>query len=247
MGRDGGLRLELARIHRALVQRRRSPADSQFLKSYLGSPAPVLGLSAAELRTIARESAARWPISSAEPLHRMCRGLWKGRYFEQKALALLFLRRHARLLNDRTWRLVDPWVDQATGWALSDDLASGPISWLVAARPERFRALLRWTRSRNPWRRRASLYALNRWVRSGALDRPFRLLDHLLGDRDRWVQRAVGTWARECWKQDPSRTRSYLMARARRLSPTAITVATERAPRDFRVLLRGRARRLRTG
>jgi 3-methyladenine DNA glycosylase AlkD len=145
--------------------------------------------------------------------------------------------------DEGAWRLESRWVDSATGWALSDSLAAGPIADQVAAHPVRFRELLRWTRSENLWRRRASTYALRAWVRSGELDRPFTLLKRLLDDPEGWVQRAVGTWLRECWKKDESRTERFLRREVPRLAPVTLTVATERAPRKLREELRRRARR----
>ena len=95
----------------------------------------------------------------------------------------------------------------STGWALSDSLAAGPVARMVADDPRRFSQLLRWTRSRNMWRRHAAAYALHDLVLGGDLDRPLSLLERLVRDPEFWVQRAVGTWLRECWKRDPVRYR----------------------------------------
>src|SRR2546426_510421 len=137
-----------------------------------------------------------------------------------------------------SWWLADRWVDAATGWGLSDGLASGPIAGMLYAKPSRFRDTLRWTRAKNIWRRRASTYALHRFVRAGELDRPFQVLEKLLYDEEFWVQRAVGTWLRECWKQDRRRTEAFLRKHARGLPRIVVSVATERAPKSFRDELR---------
>jgi len=165
--------------------------------------------------------------------------------FEEKVTAIELLRRHPLIDDRRSYRMASGWVDDATGWALSDSLASGPIATWVAEVPERFADLVHWTRSKNIWRRRASTYALRAWVRAGELDRPLALLDRLLDDPERWVQRAVGTWLRECWKKDRERTERFLRANVRRLSPTVITVATERAPSSLREELRSTCRETR--
>jgi len=133
-------------------------------------------------------------------------------------------------------------VDAATGWALSDALGSGPVAGMVYAKPSRFRDLLRWTRATNIWRRRASTYALHRFVRAGELDKPFQLLEKLLYDQEFWLQRAAGTWLRECWTKDRRRTEAFLRHHAVGLPPVTITVATERASKAFRLELRQKAR-----
>ena len=110
------------------------------------------------------------------------------------------------------------------------------------AKPVRFRELLRWTRSANPWRRRIALYALHDFVLAKELDKPFRLLEKLVYDEEFWVQRAVGTWLRECWKRDEPHTKAFLRRHAKGLPAIVITVATERAPRAFREELRSTAK-----
>jgi 3-methyladenine DNA glycosylase AlkD len=214
------------------------PAQAKFLRSYLGSPLPVLGVRAPELREVARSIRGRFGPAPAGRLPVLLRALWNGTWFEERAVAIELLVAYPDRNDDRTFRLADRWVDSATGWALSDSLAAGPIARMVAAEPGRFNELLHWTRSSNLWRRRAATYALHDWVRAGDLDRPFRLLERLVSDREFWVQRAVGTWLRECWKKDRPRTERFLRRHARALSRVAITVATERAPKRFRADLR---------
>lgn len=218
--------------------------DDPGLRAYTGSPVPVRGLRAAELRAVVADTARRLKGRPAPDGPALVRALWSTERFEEKVVAIELLGRLPLVRDASAWRVGNGWVDGATGWALSDSLASGPMATLAADRPERFVELLRWTRSSNLWRRRASAYALRAWVRSGELDQPFRLLELLVDDPERWVQRAVGTWLRECWKKDPGRTERFLRRHVRRLAPVTLTVATERAsPRlraELRAMTRGR-------
>jgi len=228
---------ERSRLVRQFRARAR-PSAGETLRSYLGSPVPVLGLSVPEFRVLVRSTARNVADRPVSDVLRLVRDLWAGSVYEEKLAAIELLGQRPLVGDARSWHLASRWVDQATGWALSDSLASGPVAAMVAASPKRFGELQRWTRSRNPWRRRASTYALRAWVRSGDLDRPFRVLERLADDRERWVQRAVGTWLRECWKKDRGRTERFLRREAHRLAPVTITVATERAPRKLREELR---------
>ena len=212
-----------------------SPAD---LQSYVGSPVPVLGLSVPMMRAILAAFAKDHRTLGAAEVNALADALWSGPVFEEKSLAILLLGRYEKILDDDSWRLADRWVETATGWALSDGLASGPIAGMVSAKASRFRDILRWTRAKNIWWRRASTYALHRFVRAGELDRPFQLLEKLLYDEEFWVQRAVGTWLQECWKKDRRRTEAFLRKHARGLPRIVISVATERAPKTFREELR---------
>jgi len=219
--------------------RRAGPTGSYAeLRAYLGSPVPVLGIRTPEFRRRLREFDRTLGPLRAPELARVLARLWRGTTYEERLSAIELLDRHPEGRTPALWRQVDRWVDTATGWALSDSLAAGPISGWLAAEPVRFREVLRWTRSPNFWRRRAASYALRDWVLAGRLDRPFRLLDRLLDDEEFWVRRAVGTWLRECGKRDRARTNSFLRAHAGRLSCVTITVATERSPKAFRAELR---------
>jgi 3-methyladenine DNA glycosylase AlkD len=212
-----------------------APAE---LQAYVGSPVPVLGLSVPTMRAILAAFAKDHRTLAATDVNALAAALWAGPVFEEKSLGILLLSRYEKILDDDSWTLTERWVDEATGWGLSDGLASGPIAGMVYAKPSRFRDILRWTRAKNIWRRRASTYALHRFVRAGELDKPFRLLEKLLYDEEFWVQRAVGTWLRECWKKYRRRTEAFLRKRARGLPRIVISVATERAPKAFRDELR---------
>jgi len=227
--------------HRELASRLRKAARPKRgfdLRAYLGSPVPALGVRTADAVAIRKAFVRSHPDPSADEVHSLLASLWSGATFEERSLAIGLLAAYADALLDRGWSLADSWVDEATGWALSDSLASGPVARLVAAEPARYREVLRWTAAENFWRRRASTYALNELIRSGDLDRAFALLERLLYDEEFWVQRAVGTWLRECWKKDARRTEAFLRRHANGLPPVTVTVATERAPKAFREELR---------
>lgn len=234
--------LDVPRARTQLVEQiRKTPRTPPTidLRSYVGSPVPVLGLSVPQLRRILKDFWRAHRDLDERSVNALARSLWPGDTFEEKVVAIGLLSQYERILGDDSWALADGWVDEATGWGLSDSLAAGPVAGMVRAKAARFREILRWTRATNIWRRRASTYALHRYVRARDLDRPFQLLEKLLRDDEFWVQRAVGTWLRECWKIDPKRTETFLLSQIRRgLPPIVVSVATERASKPFRARLR---------
>jgi len=233
--------LDIQEERRELVSRLRKfgrPQGRSELQAYVGSPYPVLGLTVPEMRSVLREFRAAHRRLDPSELNALASAMWSGPTYEEKAFAIALLDSYERILDDASWRLADSWIDAATGWALSDSLASGPLASMVRAKPARFRAILRWTRAKNFWRRRAATYAMHDFVLAGELAKPFEVLERLLYDEEFWVQRAVGTWLRESWKKDRRQTEAFLRKHVRGLPKVVITVATERAPRSFREELR---------
>ena len=230
---------------RELIQQLRSfarpPKARQAAQSYLGSPVPVLGVRVPNLRALVAEFRRGHRDIEVRDLNRLASGLWDGSTFEEKATAISLLDAYPKTLDDASWRLLDTWADEATGWGLCDWLALGPIATIVHREPRRFREILGWTKSKNPWRRRIAVYAMRDFVFAGDLDRPMQVFERLLYDDEFWVQRAVGTWLRESWKKDRRRTEAFLWAHALGLPPVTITVATERASKTFREELRRKA------
>jgi 3-methyladenine DNA glycosylase AlkD len=234
----GAMRKDLVRYLRAA--RRPGKPNGQ---AYLASPVPVLGVPVPDLRKIVSGFKRTHKDVDVDMLNPLAASLWRGPTFEEKALAISLLDAFVKILDDASWGLLDRWAGEATGWGLCDCLGLGPIAKIAYRQPKRFREVLGWARSKNPWRRRIAAYALRDFVFAGELDQPFRLLERLVHDPEFWVQRAVGTWLRECWKKDRDRTEAFLRKHVVGLPKVVITVATERAPRAFREELRARRER----
>jgi 3-methyladenine DNA glycosylase AlkD len=231
------LRREVQREIRALGK----PGGDPRAQKYIGSPYPVLGLSTPQMRGIISAFVSAHRDLDSKTVNALVDSLWKGKVTEEKWAAILILARYRKAWDNSSWRMADRWIDDAVGWGLCDSLGSGPVADMLHTNQARYREVLRWTRSKNFWRRRTSTYAMRAFVRAGELDMPLALLERLLYDEEFWVQRAVGTWLRECWKKDEKRTAAFLRKHVRGLPPVTITVATERAPKSFREELRRRA------
>ena len=233
--------MNVAAEHRALVaqiKKHGRKGGDAWLQKYVGSPLPVLGLSVPQMRAILAAFRKGHRGATAKDANALAGALWRGTTFEEKALAIMMMDAHAKILDEASWGLLDGWVDGCVGWGMCDSIGAGPIAKVVHAKPGRFRELLRWAKSANPWRRRIALYALHDYVLAKELDKPFTLLEKLVYDEEFWVQRAVGTWLRECWKRDARRTEAFLRRHVNGLPRVVVTVATERAPKAFREELR---------
>ena len=158
----------------------------------MGSPVPVLGVPVPKLRAIVAGFRRGHRDIDACDLNRLASRLWERSTFEEKATAISLLDAYSKILDDASCHVLDTWVDEATGWGLCDWLALGPIATIVHREPRRFREILRWTRSRNPWRRRIAVYSTRDFVFAGELERPMQVFERLLYDDEFWVQWAGG-------------------------------------------------------
>jgi len=237
--------LNVAAERRALVGQIRKlgkKGGDAWLQKYVGSPFPVRGLSVPQMREILAAFRNDHRDATAIEVNALAGTLWLEETFEERALAIMMMAAYAKILDKASWQQLDEWVDDCVGWGMCDSIGAGPIAKMAYAKPARFRELLRWAKSRNPWRRRISLYALSDFVRARELDKPFALIESVVYDEEFWVQRAVGTWLRECWKRDEPRTKAFLRRHAGGLPAIVITVATERAPQAFRDELRRKSK-----
>ncbi len=138
--------------------------------------------------------------------------LFSGSVLEEKIAAVFLLEKLDAEFGDPEFKRFESWLDRIGSWADHDGLVHYLIAPMVAAKPTRAKAVFRWAKSPNRWRRRAACVALIR----GARARMFfpdvtRLSNMLLMDSDDMVQKGLGWLLRETAKFDSKRTVPYLM------------------------------------
>jgi len=157
--------------------------------------------------------------------------LFYGAVLEEKVAAVFLLEQLGGEFGEREFALFDSWLDRIGSWAEHDGLVHYLIAPMVAAKPARARAVFRWAKSKNRWRRRAACVALIR----GARTRMFfpeitKLSDFLLDDQDDMVQKGLGWLLRETAKYDAKRTVPYLMKIRGRAPRLVLRTACEKLP-----------------
>jgi 3-methyladenine DNA glycosylase AlkD len=157
--------------------------------------------------------------------------LFSGAVLEEKGAAVLLLEKLDAQFGDREFRLFEAWLDRISSWADHDGLVHYLIAPMVAAQPERVKAVFRWAKSKDRWHRRAACVALIRGARAKMFFPAIvRLSNSLLGDEDDMVQKGLGWLLRETAKFDARRTVPYLMKIRGRAPRLVLRTACETLP-----------------
>lgn len=135
---------------------------------------------------------------------------------ERKTLFDLYLRRHDRINN---WDLVDRSAPRVLGWYL-EDKPRDPL-YLLA-------------RSDNVWERRSATVATWWFTRAGDVDDVFAIAEILVGDREEYVNKAVGVSLRNAGDSDGVRLRAFLDRHASTMPRETLRYAIEKMPDDER-------------
>ena len=175
-------------------------------------------------RTILRELGLPFLLQVADKL-------FSGQVLEEKAFAVFLLEKLTDSFGDAEFRLFEGWLPRISNWADHDALVHYLIAPMVAAKPGRVKAVLRWANSKERWHRRAACVALIQGTRRRMFFPEIqRLSDLLLSDQDDMVQKGLGWLLRETAKFDAKRTVPYLMSIRNRAPRLVLRTACETLP-----------------
>ncbi|MFT4151389.1 MAG: DNA alkylation repair protein, partial [Paracoccaceae bacterium] len=144
-------------------------------------------------------------------------GLWNTDIHDARVAAAKLLVQARIRPDEGVWRLIASWVPQFDGWAIADHVVDAGARRLVAD-PSRLDQVEWWTTSPHMWSRRAALVMTLPWARMNNLkpadvqarERILGWAAGYVGDRDWFMQKAVGWWLRELSKHDADRVRAFL-------------------------------------
>ena len=214
-------------------------AKAEFIRRYHGSDLPHFGLSVPAQRRIFRQG---YSFSSRPPAEQLpiWDGIWQAARHHETGLQAIYF---CQAVSDPSvlasfWPVVRHWVERVEGWPWSDGL-SGIYSQILEVEPNAVYPTLRdWTGSADPWKRRQSVVSLLNYSAQRRVVLPqdmiLRLIEPLLGDPDRFVQKGVGWALREAGNVYPSVVRAFLQTNAAALSAIAFSAATEKLEPKFR-------------
>ena len=221
---------------RRQISDRSDPENADNMRRYFREPIETYGLSAPDVKEIAKR---HYPPLKGDlnAAIEVADSLIKSRNLDEASVGIRLMQRMARNLDTGHFELLDGWVDHLTNWANTDGLSTWVISPMVKRDPSLVERLIGWTASDNRWRRRAAAVSLVPIARRGEmLLEAFTVADRLMEDDDDMVQKGVGWLLKEASKKNPEEVRSYLLNWRDRTSALVLRYASEKLPKDRRVL-----------
>lgn len=170
-----------------------TPARATSEKAYLKSTLVFYGAGLPAVRTIAA-SLGRPGAMSAETLRALIDALWATGIHEHRALAVVLLERHERVLDtaDLDWLL--QLVRNSHTWAYVDGLAVHTAGPVLARTPDAATWLRAWARDPSFWVRRTALLAPLEALRGGGGDFALwsELATPMLAEKEFFIRKAIG-------------------------------------------------------
>jgi 3-methyladenine DNA glycosylase AlkD len=202
-------------------------------------PQPIT-LHGVRLPVVRRVSAKFWnnlvKKLAKDEVFELCEDLLRTDYAEERTVAFDWAFRVRARYDPGDFKRLESWLERfVENWAACDDLCRHALGDLVWRFPRTSSSVLKWTRSRNRWRRRAAaVVMIYPNARQRLLDEAFAVADRLLDDRDDMVMKGYGWMLKEISNRDPQRVFEFVMERRDRMGRTALRYAIEKLDPELR-------------
>ncbi len=222
-----------SRVADEITARLRRMGDStraRGTQQYFKNEIVALGITAPVLRLFVRERMGQlrhsWRLSDA--IH-LCHHLLQETELETRMAGILALAAFKRAFTLDLLPHAESWLEhRLDNWALVDTFCGSVLSPLLAQHPQAARTLVRWSRRKSLWQRRAALVTLVPFARRGQhLDMVYRLCLGHLSDSEDLMHKATGWLLREAGKTDRVRLRRFLLKHGPAIPRTTLRYAIE--------------------
>jgi 3-methyladenine DNA glycosylase AlkD len=221
---------------RAELKKRGNPKFAEGQKKFFKEEIDCYGLRSNEVKELIKKF---YPLveNDFNLAFEVSEQLFKSNMMEENGIAVEFLMKMHKKITPEMFETFDGWINYLTNWAKTDGFSAHIIGDIIALDPTKIRELMKWTQSKNRWRRRASAVSLILPARRGLfLKEIFSIAEKLMEDRDDMVQKGVGWLLKEASRKHPKEVRNFLLKWKSRTSALVLHYASEKLPKNKRVL-----------
>ena len=157
--------------------------------------------------------------------------------YEEASFAVIFLIANKDQLRDVHFEKIGSWLDNGiVNWAHTDVLCGHILSHFIINKIVEIEILRKWTGASSKWKRRAVPVILIDPLKADMyFEMMFSIIDPLMPDPDKFVQKGLGWFLRETWKKYPEKTENYLLKWKDTCGRTIIQYATEKMDKEYRI------------
>jgi len=228
---------------RSQLKARANPEFARQMKNYFKEEIWAYGIRMKDVKKIAKEYYKKFKATNdIQKVFTVAERLLASANIEEGALALEMLRGFHRLYTPKLFSLFDHWVNYLTNWVHTDALCCHHIAITLEQDGKLAHKLLKWTKSRNRWRRRAAAVSLVELANKGMyLNETLQVAERLMQDKDEMVQKGVGWLLRETSRKYPDEIAEFLLRWKDKTSRLVLRTAAEKLPPElrFKVLSKG--------
>ena len=164
--------------------------------------------------------------------------LVKNGKFEEKALAIHFLKSKKTEYTENTFDRIGKWFELGiSNWAITDVLCMLVLPYFFIEDIIGFDKLKEWNSAQSEWQRRAVpvlLVELSKSKIDLKYDKVISVIKPLMDDKSEYVQKGLGTLLRELWRKQPKETEKFLGEWKDKCSRLIIRYATEKMDKEYR-------------
>lgn len=156
--------------------------------------------------------------------------------YEEASFAIVFNARFTKQYRKEHFNMFGRWLEKdIRNWAHTDVLCGVILSHFLIKEivtPQDFSS---WTKSSSKWKRRAVPVTFIEIMKKGAsVDRLLEIIDPIMSDPEKFVQKGLGWFLREAWKIHPEKIEDYLMKWKDKCGRTIVQYATEKMDKEYR-------------
>lgn len=156
--------------------------------------------------------------------------------YEEASFAIVFNERFTDQYQKEHFNMFGRWLEKdIRNWAHTDVLCGVILSHFLIKKLVTPQDFSLWIKSSSKWKRRAVPVTFIGILKTGvSIDTFLEIIEPLMSDPEKLVQKGLGWFLREAWKIHPEKTENFLMKWKDTCGRTIVQYATEKMEKGYR-------------
>jgi 3-methyladenine DNA glycosylase AlkD len=208
---------------RSQLKRAADPRKAPDMQKYMKSAMPYHGVPGPVARQVFKNVFADLDFPEADSWRDTVLYIWRNARFREEryaAIALCESNKVKTFQTPETLPVYEEMIVTGAWWDVVDWVASHCVGLLLRRYPKPVaREMLRWSRSEDMWKRRASIICQLGFKENTDLKLLYACIEPSLGSKEFFLRKAIGWALRQYAWTNPAEVRRYVRAHEHELSP----------------------------